>query len=53
MEAPATHVKHDLVIKLDWEEIARYMKPPRHAPTAIVSKPPAESGLVSQKFFLL
>ena len=53
METPATHMKHDPVIKLDREEIARYMKPPRHAPIAMVSKPPAESGLASQKFFLL
>ena len=51
METHATHVKCDLVIKLDWEEIAKYMKLPRHALTATVSKPPAESGLVSQKFF--
>ena len=52
METPVTHVKCDLFIKLDRDKIARYMKLPRHAPTAMVSKPSAESGLVSQNFFI-
>ena len=52
METPETHIRCDLIIKLDKQEIARYMKPPQHAPTAAISKPPTGSGPVSPKFFI-
>ena len=51
METSTTHMKCDPVIRLDRQEIARYMKLPQHIPTATISKPPPESGLASPKFF--